>query len=316
VDRLYNRGVFYHQRNQRRVPQTASLLLLALACVGACASLTAGATPTAGQDPQRFSLGKIKKATSAAIDCSACPRSLANAGKAAQQALTVWDRFRLVDDPQQADILFILSGNPYIGDYLTRKGPDQRPVRIDSTFVTVVDPRTGEELWSDSRNWGSWRVAGATKALIEELRSDLEAETRKWALGDIFRCSTSPAYRSFAFLTRDAALAKPGSGVRAIDDAPNRLTVNSIDAPDFCRRAQLVIGADNRITRFEVLALPSDALDVADVLEQADQFDFTSGKDARTQKVYFTARSKDRKVLIQFDIEGRQTVLSRVSYFY
>jgi hypothetical protein len=316
VIRLYNHGVSYNQRNKRRPPQTASLFFLALACVSACATLTTWATPTEAQDQENFSLGKVKKATSAAIDCSDCPRSLANAGKAAKQALAVWDRFRLVDDAKQADILFILSGNPYIGDYLTRKGPDERPVRIDSTFVTVIDPRTGEELWSDSRNWGSWRVSGATKALIEELRGDLEAETKKWALADIFRCSTTPAYQSFAFLTRDLALAKPGSGVRAIDDAPNRLTVNSPDAPDFCRRAQLVIGADNKITRFEVVALASDALDVADVLEQADQFDFTSGKDPRTQKVYFTARSKDRKVLIQFDIEGRQTVLSRVSYFY
>ena len=292
------------------------MLFIAVACFGAWATLSIWATPTAAQDQENFSLGRIKKATSAAIDCSDCPRSLANAAKAAKQALTMWDRFRLVDDPQRADILFVLSGNPYIGDYLTRKGPDERPVKIDSTFVTVIDPRTGEQLWSDSRNWGSWRVSGATKALIDELRSELEAETKKWALDDIFRCSTSPAYQSFAFLTRDAALAKPGSGVRAIDDVPNRLTVNSPDAPDFCRRAQLVVGADNKITRFEVVALPSDALDVADVLEQADAFDFTSGKDPRTQKVYFTARSKDRKVLIQFDIEGRQTVLSRVSYFY
>lgn len=159
-------------------------------------------------------------------------------------------------------------------------------------------------------------MSGATKALIDELRGDLEAETKKWALDDIFRCGISPAYQLFAFLSRDAALAKPGLGVRAIDDAPNRLTVNAPDAPDFCRRAQLVIGADNKITRFEVVALPSDALDVADVLRLADHFDFTSGKDPRTQKVYFTARSKDRKVLIQFDIEGRQTVLSRVSYSY
>jgi hypothetical protein len=302
--------VFYRQRNQR----TTVLPWIALAC--ACAALTAWAAPAAAQDQESLSLGKIKKATSAAIDCSDCPRSLANASKAAKQALTAWDRFRLVEDPQQADILFILSGNPYIGDYLTRKGPDQRPVRIDSTFVTVIDPRTGEKLWSDSREWGSWRVSGATKALIDELRSDLEAETKTWALDDIFRCSTSPAYQPFAFLTRDAALAKPGSGVRAIDDVPSRLTVNSPDAPDFCRRAQLVIGTDNKITRFEVLALPSDALDVADVLEQADHFDFTSGVDPRTQRVYFAARSKDKKVLIQFDIEGRRTVLSRVSYFY
>jgi hypothetical protein len=287
--------------------------LLLVVLVGASA---VSAHVTRAQEPEVHSIGKIKKATSAAIDCSACPRSLANAGKAANQALTGWDRFRLVEDPKQADILFILSANPYMGDYLTRQGGDQRPVKIDSTFVTVIDPHTGEELWSDSRNWGSWRVGSATKALIDELRDELEVETKKWTLDDVVRCSTSPAYQPFAFLTRDAALAKLASGVRAMDDAPSRLTVNSPDAPDFCRRAQLVIGADNKIARFEVEALPSDALDVADVLAQADHFDFTSGKDPRTQKVFFSARSKDKKVLIQFDVDGRRTVLSRVSYFY
>jgi hypothetical protein len=281
-----------------------------------CAGAIGPTAPAQAQDQPDFSLGKIKKATSAAIDCSDCPRSLANAGKAAQQALSAWDRFRLVDDPQQADILFILSANSYIGDYLTRKGPDERPIKIDSTFVTVIDPHTGEELWSDSRNWGSWRVAGATKALIDELRGELEAETKKWTLDDIFRCNSDPAYRHFAFLTRDAALAKPGAGVRPMDDAPNRLIVNSPDAPDFCRRAQLVIGDSNKISRFEVIALPSDALDVGDVLEQADHFDFGSGKDPRTERVYFNARSKDNKVLIEFTIEGRRPVLSKVTYFY
>jgi hypothetical protein len=285
-------------------------------CVLACATWIPWTGPARAQDQETFAIGKIKKATSAAIDCSNCPRSLANAGKAARQELSAWDRFRLVDDPQQADILFILSGNPYLGDYLTRRGPDQRPIKIDSTFVTVIDPHTGEELWSDSRSWGSWRVAGATKALIEELRGELEAETRKWTLGDIFRCSTDPAYEPFASLTRDAALSKAGSGVRPVDDAPNRLTINAPGAPDFCRRAELVVGDNNKISRFEVIALPSDALDVAEVLEQADRFDFTSGRDPRTQRVYFSARSRDKKVLIEFNIEGRRAVLAKVTYFY
>jgi hypothetical protein len=273
--------------------------------------------PTAAaQESENPQLGKIKKADTAAIDCSACPRSLADAGKSAKRALASWNRFRIVDDPQQADILFIFGGNPYLGDYVTRKGPDQRPVKISATYMTVVDPRTGAELWSDSRNWGSWRVGSATRSLIDELRTELEAETKKWTLDDVLRCSSAPAYQPFAFISRDAALDKPGMGVRPMEDEPNRLLVNSPNAPDFCRRAQLVIGPDDRISRFDVVALESDALDVADVLEQADRFDFGSGKDPTTQKVYFTARSKDKKVLIQFDIEGHRTVLSKVSYFY
>jgi hypothetical protein len=288
------------------------LVLVVLACVLAFAS---GATPAAAQELEN-SLGKIKRANTAAIDCGACPRSLAQAGKAAKELLATWARFQIVDDPGQAEVLFIFSGNPYTGDYLTRKGPDERPVRISSTFMTVIDPHTGEELWSDSRDWGSWRVSGATRALIDELRNELEVETKKWTLAEVFRCSVAPAFQPFAFLSRAAALDKPEMGVRMMEDAPDRLSVNPPDAPDFCRRAQLVVGGDGKISRYEVVASPSDGLDVADVLEQADQFDFASGKDTRTQKAYFTAQSKNKKVLIRFDVQGHRIVLSRVSYFY
>jgi len=221
-----------------------------------------------------------------------------------------------VENPKQADLIFMFSANPYLGDYLTRKGPDTRPVRIDSTILTVIDPHTGEELWSDSRHWGSWRVAGATKDLIQELRGEMEVETKRWTLNDILRCSGVPAYQTIAFLTPEAALTKPELGVSRIEDAPDRLRIGSPNAPEFCRRAQLVIGPDNRIQGFEVLASESEALDVADVLAKADRFEFTSGKDTRTQKVYFTAQSKDKRILIQFDVRGHRTVLSRVRYLY
>jgi hypothetical protein len=99
-------------------------------------------------------------------------------------------------------------------------------------------------------------------------------------------------------------------------DTPNRLTVSSQDVPDFCRRAQLVVGPDNKILGFEVRTSRAETLDVGDVLEQADQFEFTSGKDAQSQKVYFNARAKDKKILIEYDMQGRQSILSCVSYFY
>ena len=83
--------------------------------------------------------------------------------------------------------------------------------------------------------------------------------------------------------------------------------LSSPDAPEFCRQARLVVGPDNKITALEVL-------DVGDVLERADQFDFVSGKDAQSNKVSFSARSKDKGVLIQFSMEGHRSVLSRVTY--
>lgn len=285
------------------------LLSIFLASFAFCA-------PAFSQVKDSPALGRIKRANSVVIDCSVCPRSLAKAGNAAKQELSAWNRFRIVDDPKQADLVFMFSGNPYMGDYPVRKKPDDRPVKISSTIMTVVDPRTGEELWSDSRNWGSWRVSGATKSLIDELRGELEVETRKWTLADVFSCSGAPAYQSLAFVTPDAALSNSSLSIRRNDDHPGQLDISSPRAPDFCRRAQLVVGSNNQISGFAVVATPSDALDVADILEQADRFQFTSGRDPRTQRMFFSAETRDKKVLIQFEVQGHRTVLSRVIYFY
>ena len=67
---------------------------------------------------------------------------------------------------------------------------------------------------------------------------------------------------------------------------------------------------------FEVNVSLSDDLDVTEVLQRADRFDFTGGKYATGDQIYFTAQSKDRKVLIQYSVEGHRLVLLRVSYFY
>ncbi len=293
--------------------RTSALYFIAIGCACVAGALSSAARQ---QDERSTALGQIKLADSAAIDCSACPRALAKAGKTAEQQLAAWKRFRIVNDPKQADLVFMFSANPYLGDYLTRKGPDSRPVRIDSTIMTVIDPRSGRELWSDSRNWGSLRVASATRALIDELRSELESETKKWTVDDVLRCSGTPAYQVFAFLTPEAALTKSVAGVSRIDGAPERLRIGSPDAPDFCRRAQLATGPDHKIAGFEVMASESDSLDVDDVLEQADRFQFTSGRDPRTQRVWFAAQSRDRKVLIEFEGQGHRMILSRVRYAY
>jgi hypothetical protein len=281
------------------------------ACV-VCVPSAAAQSPDDGSP----ALGKIKQADTVAIDCSACPRALAEAGKAATQELTAWSRFRIVEDPQKADLIFMFSANPYMGDYLTRKGPDKRPVKINGVIMTVIDPHTGRELWSDSRTWGSWRVGGATKDLIEELRSQMEVESRKWTVEDVFACSGAPAYQPFAFLTPDAALTKSGVGIGRIPDAPDRLRVSPPGAPDFCKRAQLMIGANDKIAGFEVVATQSETLDVADILEHADRYEFTSGKDPSSQRVYFAARSRDKRILIQFEVQGHRMILSRVTYSY
>jgi hypothetical protein len=259
--------------------------------------------------------GKIMQANSVYVDC-VCPRGLAAARATAVRQLRDWGRFQIVDNHRQADLIVLFSGNPYLGDYLTRDGPDNRLVKIDSTIMTVIDPSTGQSLWTDSRQSGSWRVSGATKDLIEELRVQMEGQIKTWTLNDVLMCGATPVYAGFAQLTADQALARPDSGTAKAYGTPDRLMLNSPDAPDFCKRAQSVFSADHRIVGFQVNTSQADALDVSEVIDRADQFTFTGGKIAGSDQVYFIAQSKDKKVVIQFNIEGHRTVLSRVSYSY
>lgn len=119
---------------------------------------------------------KVTEAKSVYIDCDDCLRRMATAKEGALQSLLAWKRFNVLSDPHKADLIFLFSANRYLGDYTTREGPDTRPVRIKITFMDVIDPHTGESLWSDSRRAGSWFVAGAAKDMIAELRGQLEAE--------------------------------------------------------------------------------------------------------------------------------------------
>lgn len=259
---------------------------------------------------------KILQADTVYIDCSVCPRGLAVADKTAFKELRAWGRFRVLTDHKRADLIFMFSANPYLGDYLTRDGPDKRPVFINFTIMTIIDPHTGDSLWTDSRRWGSWRVASATRDLIEELRNQMEDRVQRWTVDGILKCAGTLSYSGLASLTPEEALSKSEWRVQRIPETPDRLALSSPEAPEFCRQARLVVGPDNKITALEVLVSQAEILDVGDILERADQFDFVSGKDPQSNKVSFSARSKDKGVLIQFSMEGHRSVLSRVIYSY
>lgn len=121
---------------------------------------------------------KIAQAKSVYIFCDACPRGMAAAWQAAFNELEDWGKYDITPDAKKADLVFIFSANPYLGDYVTRDGPDKRGVSVDITYMNVVDPETGENLWGDWRQWGSLRVARATRDLIEELRMQLSEESQ------------------------------------------------------------------------------------------------------------------------------------------
>jgi hypothetical protein len=93
-------------------------------------------------------------------------------GTAAEAQLKKWGRFQLVHDKQTADLILLLSADPYKGGYIifasgqTGKVDEhghieqdgvpnynrQAPVR--HAYLTVIDPRTGYNLWSESHVWG------------------------------------------------------------------------------------------------------------------------------------------------------------------
>ena len=119
---------------------------------------------------------KISEAKSVYIDCDNCLRGMAAAWKAAFEVLQDWGKYDVTPDPKKADLIFLFSANPYLGDYVTRDGPDTRPVKVEITYMNVVDPQTGADLWGDSRRWGSFMVPKATRSLIEQLRTQLALE--------------------------------------------------------------------------------------------------------------------------------------------
>jgi len=43
-----------------------------------------------------------------------------------------------------------------------------RAVYSGTTYITLLDPKSGSSLWSDSRAWGAWK--SATRGIIKELR--------------------------------------------------------------------------------------------------------------------------------------------------
>ena len=120
----------------------------------------------------------VARAKSVYIDCDACPRGMAAAWRAAFEELEDWGRFDINPDPKKADLIVLFSANPYLGDFVTRDGPDKRPVMIKTTYMNVVDPQTGRDLWGDSRQWGSLFVAKAARDLIKEFRLRLQEENQ------------------------------------------------------------------------------------------------------------------------------------------
>jgi hypothetical protein len=258
---------------------------------------------------------KILQAKSAYLDCD-CRKEMAAAAPSALPELLNWGRYEVVHDRHHADLILLFSMNPYLGDYLTRDGADKRPALVDYTILSVIDGRTGELLWNDYRRRGYMLVALATQELMHEFRMAVASEIKSRTLDDLLQCGIGSVYAAFAHLTPAEVLNNPQfQGMREAN-ARGELTIASANAPDFCKKAQLVPGADGKIIAFEVLPSAAETLDLSELLQSADRFEFSGGKDPESGKPYFIAESKDKTIRIEYTLQGRVPILTRVRYVY
>lgn len=109
-------------------------------------------------------------------------------GAKAFAQLEKWGRFRFVQSRQQADLIILLSSDPYKGGYILMSGGEtgtidngkieedavpiynpQVPVRY--AYLTVLDAKTGETLWIGAHRWGGLLTGfnSAGEKLVKEL---------------------------------------------------------------------------------------------------------------------------------------------------
>jgi hypothetical protein len=115
-------------------------------------------------------------------------------GNATLAQLKKWGRFQIVQDKKQADLIFLLSASAYRGGYIVlasgqagtsdsnghiRLDPVPNPgwhAPVRSAFLSVIDPKTGNNLWSDSHIWGGLLTGtnSAGERLIKELQKQMK----------------------------------------------------------------------------------------------------------------------------------------------
>jgi hypothetical protein len=119
---------------------------------------------------------------------------VATVGDKALVRLKKWGRFQLVQNRKKADLILLLTADPYKGGYIITSGgqkdtidkdghieedrvPNYMPLApVRHVYLTVIDPHTGENLWSGSHHWGGLLTGfnSAGERLITKLQKELK----------------------------------------------------------------------------------------------------------------------------------------------
>ena len=117
---------------------------------------------------------------------------LATLGDRAYDEMSKWGRFKIVASAKDADLVLLISAHAYLSGYqtsttTTAQGTDDGSGNIQMsgnsqsqtnaqvtriTYMTAIDPKTGNALWSDQKLWGTLYTGfrSATRSLVKELR--------------------------------------------------------------------------------------------------------------------------------------------------
>ena len=131
-------------------------------------------------------------------------------GKNALAQLRKGGKFQLVADPKQADLIFILSADPYNGGNLIFASGQtgtiddghitedpipnynkQSPTRY--AYLTVIDPKTGGNLWSDQHSGAACPQVSTASAHVSSRNSKTKLRS-KGEFGPLKTQETALAY--------------------------------------------------------------------------------------------------------------------------
>jgi hypothetical protein len=123
---------------------------------------------------------------------------LVTLGDKAYDELAKWGRFRIVATAKDADMILVVSASAYVSGYDTTStgtahgttdtsgntqvtGSSTSHTEADVTritYLTAIDPKTGDALWSDAKRWGNLYTGfhSATRSLLKELRQRIEEQ--------------------------------------------------------------------------------------------------------------------------------------------
>jgi hypothetical protein len=114
-------------------------------------------------------------------------------GGAALDELKKWGRFQIVADQSHADLILLLSADPFHGGSIILASGQTGTIDADGhitkdaipnpnkaapvrdAYLTVVDRASGDRLWSDSHVWGGLLTgkSSAGERLVKELEKQV-----------------------------------------------------------------------------------------------------------------------------------------------